>query len=68
MTATPPDQPLPCPFCGHTGLNFYGGSYRWGIAECGKCGANTGETRRESPDVGAWHASAIAQWNRRAPL
>lgn len=60
-------EPLPCPFCGHTGLQFDSGStYRWGIASCARCGATTGEVRRNYPDDGKWHAEAIAEWNRRA--
>lgn len=56
----------PCPFCGHTGLSFEDAStYRWGIAVCNGCGASAGETRREYPDTGAWHAEAIKQWNTR---
>ena len=56
----------PCPWCGATELAFRDGStYRWGVAECSACGASAGETRREYPDTGAWHADAIAAWNRR---
>ena len=59
-------QPLPCPFCGHIGLDFSdGNTYRWGIASCGGCGASCGEIRREYPDEGKWHSEAIAEWNRR---
>ena len=59
-------KPLPCPFCGVTGLCFADGStYRWGIASCGNCGATAGETRREYPDKGEWHKEAIEQWNQR---
>lgn len=59
-------RPLPCPFCGHVGLTFGDGStYRWGIASCAGCDASAGETRREYPDIGAWHQMAIEQWNRR---
>jgi hypothetical protein len=61
-------QPLPCPFCGHIGLDFSDGeTYRWGIASCGGCGASCGDVRREYPDQGEWHAEAIAEWNRRSP-
>lgn len=60
-------QPLPCPFCGHVGLDFSdGNTYRWGIASCGGCGASCGDIRREYPDEGKWHSEAIAEWNRRA--
>lgn len=60
-------KPLPCPFCGQTGLIFDDGStHRWGIASCDGCGATTGEVRRDYPDDGEWHAEAIKKWNRRA--
>ena len=56
-----------CPFCGYVGLGFADGStHRWGIASCNGCGATAGETRREYPDTGAWHAAAIKEWNTRA--
>jgi transcription elongation factor Elf1 len=59
-------QPLPCPFCGHVGLDFSdGNTYRWGIASCGGCGASCGDIRREYPDEGKWHSEAIAEWNKR---
>lgn len=58
--------PLPCPFCGTTGLDFSDGStFRWGIASCISCGATCGETRREYPDKGEWHSDAVEEWNRR---
>jgi hypothetical protein len=61
-------QPLPCPFCGHIGLDFSDGeTYRWGVASCGGCGASCGDVRREYPDQGEWHTEAIAEWNRRSP-
>jgi transcription elongation factor Elf1 len=61
-------QPLPCPFCGHIGLDFSDGeTYRWGVASCGGCGASCGEVRREYPDKSEWHTEAIAEWNRRSP-
>jgi hypothetical protein len=60
-------QPLPCPFCGHIGLDFSDGeTYRWGVASCGGCGASCGDVRREYPDQGEWHTEAIAEWNRRS--
>jgi hypothetical protein len=61
-------QPLPCPFCGHIGLDFGDGeTYRWGIASCGGCGASCMDVRREYPDQGKWHTEAIAEWNKRSP-
>jgi hypothetical protein len=61
-------KPLPCPFCGHIGLDFSDGeTYRWGVASCGGCGASCGEVRREYPDQGQWHTEAIAEWNKRSP-
>jgi len=61
-------QPLPCPFCGHIGLDFGDGeTYRWGIASCGGCGASCTDVRREYPDQGQWHTEAIAEWNKRSP-
>ena len=61
-------QPLPCPFCGHIGLDFGDGeTYRWGIASCGGCGASCMDVRREYPDQGQWHTEAIAEWNKRSP-
>ena len=60
-------QPLPCPFCGHIGLDFSDGeTYRWGVASCSGCGASCGEVRREYPDKSEWHTEAIAEWNRRS--
>tara|TARA_R110002126_G_scaffold10830_4_gene49399 strand:+ start:2415 stop:2765 length:351 start_codon:yes stop_codon:yes gene_type:complete len=61
-------QPLPCPFCGHIGLDFADGeTYRWGVASCGGCGASCGDVRREYPDKSEWHTEAIAEWNKRSP-
>ena len=61
-------QPLPCPFCGHIGLDFADGeTYRWGVASCGGCGASCGDVRREYPDKGEWHTEAIAEWNKQSP-
>lgn len=58
---------LPCPFCGHVGLDFTDGStHRWGLASCAGCGATCGETRRAYPPDDKWRASAIKDWNTRA--
>lgn len=63
---------LPCPFCGHSGLYFHeGSSYRWIVAECGKCGANRGEIRLQTSGIDkaqAWEEAkvrAIQEWNQR---
>ena len=69
-------KPLPCPFCGHVGLEFKEGStFRWIIAECGGCGASRGETRIQTFGEGTrdeWmadvQADAIQEWNTRAIL
>lgn len=63
-------EALPCPFCGSSeGLDYRDGStHRWGIASCVSCGASSGETRREYPDVGEWHYAAMKQWNTRSAL
>jgi len=59
-------EPLPCPFCGHVGLDFQDGStFRWGIASCSACGASCGEVRRNWPHDNEWHGDAITEWNRR---
>jgi hypothetical protein len=60
-------EPLPCPFCGHVGLEFADGStHRWGLASCAGCGATCGEVRRAYPPDDKWRASAIKDWNTRA--
>lgn len=67
-------EPLPCPFCGHVGLDFRDGTtFRWLTAECGKCGATCGEVRIQTLGKGTpeeWRAaaeqSAIDAWNTRA--
>jgi len=66
---------LPCPFCGHVGLDFAEGStFRWIVAICGGCGVSLAETRIQSLGEGTkeeWMAEAkedaIASWNRRTP-
>lgn len=62
-------SPLPCPFCGHVGVNVHEGStYRWAVAECHNCEAKCGEARRST--AGAIDETdrekAIAGWNTRA--
>jgi len=64
---------LPCPFCGHVGLEFNEGcTFRWIVASCGGCGASRGETRIQTFGEGAredWLAEAqddaIQNWNQR---
>ena len=66
--------PLPCPFCGHVGLDFREGStFRWICAECANCGASCGETRVQTIGDGNpldWlesaKADAVMEWNKRA--
>ena len=68
-------KPLPCPFCGHVGLEFReGSSFRWLLASCGSCGASCGETRIQTTGNGnplewadAAKTDAVKQWNERAP-
>lgn len=68
MTKQLIEAPEPCPFCGHVGLHFQDGStHRWGLASCAGCGATCGEVRRNYPPDDAWHAAAIAEWNKRTP-
>jgi Lar family restriction alleviation protein len=67
MTNTPEvsDELLPCPFCGHVGLDFddeNGSTFRWAKAECSGCGASTGEVRKHED----WKQDAIEAWNRRS--
>ena len=72
---TPPEA-LPCPFCGHIGLNFDEGStFRWMVASCGGCGATRGDVRVQTLGEGTkeqwWEAAkidAIEDWNQRAAL
>jgi hypothetical protein len=69
-------EALPCPFCGHVGLDFREGTtFRWIVAECSGCGASRGETRIQTLGEGTkdeWMADAredaIREWNRRAAL
>lgn len=74
--AEQPSELLPCPFCGHVGLDFKEGStFRWIVAECSGCGASRGETRIQTLGEGTkeeWmddaKEDAIRDWNRRAAL
>jgi hypothetical protein len=64
--------PLPCPFCGHVGLDFAEGStFRWLAYSCGGCGVGN-ETRVQTLGPGTleqWRAKAeqdaIVEWNKR---
>jgi Lar family restriction alleviation protein len=61
-------EPLPCPFCGHVGVNVHEAStFRWIVAECDNCGAQCGEVRRNTmgPLTEEDEALAIAEWNAR---
>ncbi len=65
---------LPCPFCGHIGVAVEQGStFRWRVAICQECGAQSGEVRVQTIGDGnaeKWEANAIAdaikEWNTRA--
>lgn len=63
-------EPLPCPFCGHVGVNVHeAATYRWCVAECDYCGAQTGEVRRNTMRQEMDETDkekAIAEWNTRA--
>jgi hypothetical protein len=78
MTTAPEDQSerlLPCPFCGHVGLDFSEGStFRWLAYWCGNCGIG-GEMRMQTLGEGTreeWRAAAERDardtWNARAAL
>ena len=66
-------EPLPCPFCGHTGLAFGEGStFRWLTYVCGGCGIGS-ETRVQTLGEGTnvqWREQAerdaVEAWNKRA--
>lgn len=67
-------QPLPCPFCGQSGIDVVEGStFRWRVVACQHCDARCGEIRCTT--TGPMSASereciayqdAVAEWNRRA--
>lgn len=69
-------EPLPCPFCGHTGIEIFEGStFRWMVAECIECGARCGEIRVQTLGEGnpkLWDAQArvdtLAAWNTRVTV
>ena len=41
--------PLPCPWCGHSGVEITEGStFRWRVISCTNCGASCGEVRHNT--------------------
>ena len=66
--------PLPCPFCGHTGIKVVETStFRWRVASCTNCGAQAGEVRIQTSGEGTkeeWEARAceraVQVWNERS--
>ena len=66
-------MPLPCPFCGATGITIREGStFRWLLGECNGCGATCGEVRVQTCGEGIpadWRKhgedAVIAEWNKR---
>jgi transcription elongation factor Elf1 len=66
-------KPLPCPFCGCAEVTVQQGStFRWLIAACQGCGAQSGEVRVQTMGAGtpsewadAGEALTIAEWNKR---
>jgi Lar family restriction alleviation protein len=67
-------SPLPCPFCGSENVCVVEGTtFRWVVAKCINCDAQSGEVRIQTMGSGLpmeWQAQAtedaIAEWNRRA--
>lgn len=65
--------PLPCPFCGHVGVDIVETStFRWRAAQCRACGVIGPEVRIKTVGDGTkeeWEARAaeraIEEWNRR---
>lgn len=68
------DQLLPCPFCGARDVSVIkGDTFRWRLAQCNGCGAQSGDVRIQTAGSGTpkeWEARAIkaamAEWNKRA--
>jgi Lar family restriction alleviation protein len=61
----------PCPFCGSTDIIITDGtSYRWIVAKCNSCDAQSGEVR-SSLDLSTKvrelkeRSDAFAEWNKR---
>lgn len=71
-TDTQDRELLPCPFCGHVGLDFsLGSTFRWLAYSCAGCGMGS-ETRVQTMGDGTpeqWdaqaRADAVAEWNTR---
>lgn len=69
-------HPLPCPFCGGDNIGVMeGSSFRWMVACCNRCGAQSGEVRMQTIGEGSkqvWlekaQKDAITEWNYRARL
>lgn len=62
--------PLPCPFCGaNAGVEVSEGStFRWVVAVCNKCGAQSPEARVNTmapANKEEDETAAIAEWNTR---
>ena len=62
----------PCPFCGHDGVTVVEGStFRWRVAMCERCGAQSGEVRHNTLAEDQAEAEnrstleAIGIWNER---
>ena len=74
IAASPLDIPvMPCPWCGDTDVKVIQGStFRWRVAQCQTCGAQTGDVRAKTSGEGnliEWEATAKAaaleEWNTR---
>lgn len=60
---------LPCPFCGGADIQVREGTtFRWRVAECGECGAQSGEARFTHGNPDATLAAVATEWNRRTPI
>ena len=74
IAASPLDIPvMPCPWCGDTDVKVVEGStFRWRVAQCQTCGAQTGEVRTQTMGEGTveeWRKQAVDDamdaWNER---
>jgi hypothetical protein len=67
-------RPAPCPFCGSSDVRVIeGDNYRWRVARCFFCSAQSGDVRIQTTGEGSteeWETiatvSAIREWNKRA--